>query len=349
MKFVFYKIKTSVIVTLVVLVSTLILSPQNAYTQRLSFRKYSVKEGLSQSQIFDIVQDGRGYLWFATAEGLTRFNGKQFVHYSKKEGLAGTFISKMYLDSQGNLWLGHRAMGISKYRPDRNTFEQIILPDGYQHANIRDIIEDEQGVIWFGTDGGGVFQYRGECFEQFGPREGLIDDAIWTILEDRKGGYWFGSERGLTYFPKGLKHRPRYYSSRDWQGEDMVMDIQEDSRGYLWICVHGSGPREFNPKSNTFRMIEGLDDKNIINVEEDKEGNLWFGSFSNGAFKLDPKTGAIQNFRKEDGLASNTIFKILKARNDHLWFATNRAGITRYDGEKFTNYGIKQGLSAISV
>lgn len=534
MKFVFYQIKISVIVTLVVLVSTLILSPQNTYAQRLSFRKYSVKEGLSQSQILDIVQDERGYLWFATAEGLTRFNGKQFVHYSKKEGLAGTFISKMYLDSQGNLWLGHRAMGISKYRPDRNTFEQIILPDGYQHANIRDIIEDKQGVIWFsteksgllkyennqwqkfskenglpteslnalcytgqhlwigsnqgiivfdsqlpeerrfnlltgkkeimlkkisamlkdaegniwigdtkkgilkfipsddsenpgefinisklynlpskniqcifqdfdkniwigtnnrgvirytspvissdkgeikiinaknglekenivsifqdregsfwfGTDGGGVFQYRGECFEQYGLREGLIDNVIWTILEDRKGGYWFGSEGGLTYFPKGLKHRPRYYSSRDWQGEDMVMDIQEDSRGYLWICVHGSGPREFNPKSNTFRMIEGLDDKNIINVEEDKEGNLWFGTFSNGVFKLDPKTGAIQNFRKEDGLASNTIFSILKAKNDYLWFATNRAGITRYDGEKFTNYSVKQGLDAISV
>jgi len=526
-----HQFKTSTLITLIILFYSFIPFPQNVNAQRLSFRKYSVKEGLSQSQIFDIVQDERGYLWFASAEGLTRFDGKQFVHYSKKDGLAGSYISKMYLDSQGNLWLGHRAMGISKYRPDSDKFEQLNLPENYQHANIRDITEDERGVIWFsteksgllkyesnrwykfgkknglpteslsalcwtgkdlwigsklgiiiynpeekqfklvsdlkefdlkkvsallndiegniwigdakkgiykfvpsddlgkegeiinisktyklpsknilcifedfnhniwigtsnrgviryetpvlafnegqiniinaknglekdnvasifqdregsfwfGTDGGGVFQYRGECFEQYGRREGLIDNVIWTILEDRDGGYWFGSEKGLTYFSDGLNNRPRYFSSRDWQGEDMVMDLQEDSRGYLWICVNGSGPREFNPKSETFRLIEGLDDKNIINVEEDNDGNIWFGTFSNGVFKLNPKSGQIQNYKKENGLASNTIFNIVKARNGHLWFATNRAGITKYDGEKFFNYGVNEGLDAISV
>jgi len=534
MNIVTYQIKTLIIAALVILLSILILSPQNASAQRLSFRKYSVKEGLSQSQIFDIVQDERGYIWFATAEGLTRFDGKDFIHYSKKDGLAGTYISKMILDSQGNLWLGHRAMGISKFRPDSNRFERLNLPDGYQHTTIRDIIEDDQGVIWFsteksgllkyennqwqklsksnglpteslnalcwtgqdlwigsdmgilvynfnlpeekrfnfltgkkdvtlknvsallkdiegniwigdtkkgiykflssddmenpkeiinisklynlpsknikclytdinntiwigtkdrgiiryvppilaynegqfniinaknglekenvasifqdregsywiGTDGGGVYQYRGECFEQYGRREGLIDNVIWSILEDKNGGYWFGSEKGLTYFPEGLNSGPKYYSSRDWNGDGMVMDIQEDSRGYLWICVHGYGPREFNPKTNSFRHFEELEDKNIINIEEDKNGNLWFGSFSNGVFKLDPITGTIQNFRKEDGLESNTVFKILKAKSGHLWFATSLAGITKYDGEKFTNYGTNQGLMATSV
>jgi ligand-binding sensor domain-containing protein len=120
---------------LVILLSLLILTPQNASAQRFSFRKYSVKEGLSQSQIKDIVQDKKGYLWFATAEGLTRFDGKDFNHYSKKDGLSGTFISKMFLDSQGNLWLGHRVMGISKFHPDSNTFEKLAVPDGYQHSS----------------------------------------------------------------------------------------------------------------------------------------------------------------------------------------------------------------------
>jgi PAS domain S-box-containing protein len=520
--------------TLFTLILLSFLFSQIAYAQRLSFRRYSVKEGLSQSQIFDIVQDKRGYIWFATAEGLNRFDGKQFVQYTKRDGLAGTFISKMYLDSHGILWLGHRAMGISKFRPENNTFEQPNLPDDYQYATISDIIEDSQGVIWFstekngllkyennqwqifrkqnglptesvdalcwtgedlwigsdrgilvynaslseenrfkylsgkkeitfknvsaflkdidgniwigdtkkgiykfipsddseiqgefinisksyklpskniqcifkdienniwigtkyrgiiryvpptltsnegqfiiidasngldkenvasifqdregsfwiGTDGGGVFQYRGECFEQYGRREGLIDNVIWAILEDNKGGYWFGSEKGLTYFTDGLDTSPKYYTSRDWGGEDMVMDIHEDSRGYLWLCINGTGPREYNSESKTFRGIEGLDDKNIISVEEDNHGNMWFGSFSNGVFRLDPKTDVVTNFKKEDGLGSNTIFTILKTRDDHLWFATSLAGVTRYDGENFKNYGVNQGLDAISV
>jgi len=534
MNLITFSYKKSVILRLLFLVFLLILFYQNASAQRLPFRNYSVEEGLSQSQIFDIAQDGKGYLWFATAEGLNRFNGIEFKHYSKKNGLAGTFISSIHLDSRGILWLGHRSNGISKFLPDSNKFEQVYLPENFQFANIRNIVEDTQGNIWFsteksgllkyennrwysygkdeglpseslnalcwtgqdlwigsdrgilvynsnlpeekrfnflsgkkeitlknvsallkdnsgniwigdtkkgiykflssddskkqrefiniskshnlpskniqcifkdfenniwigtknrgiihfmppaspdnegrfkiinarnglekenvssifqdregsywiGTNGGGVFQYRGEYFEQYGHREGLIDNAIWAILEDTKGGYWFGSEKGLTYFPEGLNTQPKYYTSAHWGGENMVIDIQEDSRGYLWICVNGSGPREFNPKSKTFRSVEGLNDKKIIAVEEDKEGNLWFGSFLNGVFRLDIKSNIITNFRKEDGLGSNTIHNILKTRDDQLWFATSLAGVTRYDGENFTNYGANHGLDAISV
>ena len=99
----------------VILISSILVISFNTKSlraQKLPLRRYSVQEGLSQSQIFDIVQDKKGYLWFATAEGLIRFNGKQFSHFSKKDGLSGTFISKMKLDSKGALWLGHRAMGI---------------------------------------------------------------------------------------------------------------------------------------------------------------------------------------------------------------------------------------------
>ena len=80
-----HQIKISVVLTTVFFLTVLIITPKDTFSQRLPFRKYSVKEGLSQSQIFDIVQDHKGFIWFATAEGLTRFDGKLFVHYSKMQ------------------------------------------------------------------------------------------------------------------------------------------------------------------------------------------------------------------------------------------------------------------------
>ena len=530
-----FQIPIKFVKSLVLFSSIILILPKDFLAQQLHFRKYSIKEGLSQSQIFDIVQDEKGYLWFATAEGLIRFNGKQFSHFSKKNGLSGTFINKMELDSQGYLWLGHRSMGISKFSTDSSKIVNISLPDKFRHAHIQDIVEDNKGNIWFstekngllkygkgewehygtedglpslslkalcwvdhslwigsntgivifspqestdqrfsylkignkkgtfksvkailrdakgniwiadkskgiykfvlsetlqspeeiiniskrlnfrvkntkcifedfngniwfgtantgvikyspsitandagdmklinhknglmkdnvaaifqdregsfwfGTDGGGVYQYRGDCFKLFRTEEGLIDNATWAILEDHKGGYWFGSEKGLTYFANGLMNKAEYYSSRDWQGEREVLDIQEDANGNLWICVRGSGPRKFDPTRKKFIGIKGLENKEIINVEEDKEGNLWFGSFSNGVFRLNPKTGDIQNFNAQHGLGSNTIFNIVRTKDDLLWFATNQTGITRFDGKEFKTFGIDEGLRATSV
>ena len=71
--------------------------------------------------------------------------------------------------------------------------------------------------------------------------------------------YWFGSEKGLTHskLEEGkLTHR--YYTSLDWEGNNSVIDIQEDCRGYLWICIMGSGVREFNPKNGKGYLTLGI-------------------------------------------------------------------------------------------
>ena len=83
--------------------------------QRYPFRIYNTKEGMSQSQIIDMVQDNDGYLWYATAEGVTRFNGHEFRNFGKSDGLAGPFINKILLDKEGDFWFGHRFSGISRY------------------------------------------------------------------------------------------------------------------------------------------------------------------------------------------------------------------------------------------
>jgi PAS domain S-box-containing protein len=312
--------------------------------------------------VSSLLKDSEGNVWICdTNKGIFRFRpgeninspGKT-VNINKNFNLPVRKIQCIFEDFDRNIWFGTDKYGLIKFTPPNETsvtgeVKIIDSRNGLETGKIESIFQDREGSYWFGTDGGGVFQYQGEYFKQYGRKEGLLDNSVWTILEDQNGGYWFGSEMGLTYFPEGLMKNPQYFSSKQWQGEDVVLDIQEDYRGYLWICLRGSGPREFDPDLKTFRIIEGLEDQKIINVEEDKDGNLWFGSFSNGVYRLNPKTGDVENYREGDGLGSNTIFSILKTANNYLWFATNKAGITRYDGNEFKNFSVNEGLEARSV
>jgi len=107
------------------------------------------------------------------------------------------------LDRSGNLWFGSRELGIVSYNPGKQEekepeFTIINRANGLPREDITAIYEDREGSFWFGTNGGGVYQYRGRCLEQFGIREGLPDEVIWAIYEDKKGSFWFGSESGLT-------------------------------------------------------------------------------------------------------------------------------------------------------
>ena len=73
-------------------------------TQELSYRQYTVKDGLPGSVVYHTLQDRRGFIWFATNQGVSRFDGRTFKNFSKEDGLPDNEILKLYLDKHNNIW-----------------------------------------------------------------------------------------------------------------------------------------------------------------------------------------------------------------------------------------------------
>jgi ligand-binding sensor domain-containing protein len=71
----------------------------------LSFRNYTTDDGLPSSQLYQVVQDKQGYLWFATDHGLSRYNGYEFTNYSSSDGLEDNTIFKLEFDKKDRLWM----------------------------------------------------------------------------------------------------------------------------------------------------------------------------------------------------------------------------------------------------
>jgi len=135
-----------------------------------TFTHFTKKEGLLSNCVQEIQEDLQGNFWFGTrvaekdhpnptqrsgAGGLSRFDGKSFTHFKDKEGLSENDVYAIYLDKKGHLWIG--ANGLGAYQYDGKTFKLYKGTDRMDLTycvGIQSILEDRNGVHWFGFSGG---------------------------------------------------------------------------------------------------------------------------------------------------------------------------------------------------
>ncbi len=84
------------------------------------FMKLSVEQGLSQSTVFSILEDSRGFMWFGTRTGgLNRYNGYEFTAFKNnpqnKNSLSSNEVISLYEDFSGTLWVGTRNGGLNRF------------------------------------------------------------------------------------------------------------------------------------------------------------------------------------------------------------------------------------------
>ncbi len=211
---------------------------------------------------------------------------------------------------------------------------------GLKNNNVRGMLQDKTGNLWFGTYGWGVSRYDGKSFTNFTEKEGLSNNFVWSILEDKTGNLWFGTKGGVCrYDGKTFTN----FTEKEGLSNNVVNAILEDKTGNLWFGTDGGGVCRYNGKTFTnFTEKQGLSNNVVWSILEDKTGNLWFGTDS-GACRYDGKS--FTNFTEKEGLSNNVVASILEDKTGNLWFSTYGGGVCRYDGESFANFTQKEGLS----
>ncbi len=213
----------------------------------------------SKNEVFSILQDKSGKIWFGTSNGVYCYNGKTFERFLdnpgiiNKSGLTLKSVQCMLEDKNGNLWFGSGPMA----------FEGIILYDGKSITNfkpkneswIRNILEDKSGRLLFATRHIGVISYDGKIFSDFTKPLGLKNDLLNNILVDAKGNIWYASD---------------YVNDNDF------------TTGGIW---------KFDGKSNVeFTKKDGLSNTAVFCIIEDRIGNIWFGSRNTGLYRYNGKS-----------------------------------------------------------
>ena len=344
--------------------------------QDLRFRHLTTSDGLSQNNVFAILQDHQGFMWFGTEDGLNKFDGYSFTTYKNistdPQSLSNNYILYLLEDKDNILWIC-TANGLNRYDRKNNSFKvyRSETPDTTTLRNnyISIIFEDRDGTLWIGTTSGlSKFDKEKEEFTHYthDPQnpESLSDSRIRTIFEDKKGNFWVGTRDGLNLFNRKTGKNKRVIlkgNSPSGSNPNSISKIIEGENGDLWIGTWGGGLVRFNPDSGSVRYYvheseneNSIDNNYIYDLFIDSQNNFWVGVENGGLNLFNRKNNHFEKYYTDptniNSISHNSATFIYEDNNGTLWVGAHKGGINFYNPKqaKFKTYISNQYINSIS-
>jgi ligand-binding sensor domain-containing protein/signal transduction histidine kinase len=197
------------------------------------WKHFDESAGLSNAYVWCISEDVRGRMWAGTwGGGMFIQQGDYFVVPPGLENV--TVPMPAILQSPGGVtWIG-TASGLLRY--ENGTVKAFGEKDGLKVPDVRAIVQDRDGTVWFGMVGGGLGRLKNGRLEQFLKRDGLSSDYIQCLHLAADGSLWIGSDgSGLNRFKNG---RLAKITMAEGLPNNTICSIEEDHHGNFWISSH---------------------------------------------------------------------------------------------------------------
>lgn len=196
-----------------------------------------------------------------------------------------------------------------------------IVPSEYHTHALKRGVVDKNGGLWFTTNYAGLFHFDGRGFRQYTMEDGLHADRLSPLVFDGKEHLWIGTDKGLSMFDgeRFTKVDIPWDGNQNLWGKDMnanhVISLLSDSKGWIWLGTWGGGVHRFDPSKM-------------------KNGKYEFTSFLQD-----------QGSQYENNTYRNVIQSIKEDEKGNIWLTSmSHGGVTKYDGQTFTNYTLVDGL-----
>ena len=353
--------------------------------ERLPVRAYSSSEGLGHDRVLCVVQDSRGLLWFCTADGLSRFDGRRFVNYGVAQGLPAPPVYSVIESQPGVYWVGANG-GLARLDTRDRSHPSGPVPFVAQPLDldaakrpIVSLLRDRAGRLWAAGEGGlfsiddasGARDVRVTPVSAGGFDWGRVG-RVRALLEDHEGSVWVAAARGvvrrtpdgrLTLY--GLQSGGRFLDARS---------LLEPEPGTVWI---GTGDRLIAMRPEPAQAARGFDARvfetarpcptraveprpyvcqyettigpagsRIRSLIRAPDGTIWIGAV-NGLTSFDGTR--FRTFTQANGLSNETINAITIDRAGSVWLGTDLAGAIRISPYGLTSFTASDGLAATDV
>ncbi|GAB5539874.1 MAG: histidine kinase [Salibacteraceae bacterium] len=352
------------------------ISSININAQRHHFVSYSVKEGLAQSQVRDIIQARDGHLWIATIGGVSKFDGTNFTNFNKANGLLNNIVTAIYETSEEAILIACqggvvkiKGSQINKY-PFKPEFSELIVFDILEH----------NGKIWLATNGEGILQWADGVEDQI--KSGSSDEDFVRTLAPMNSQMLAGSKAGLALINatekewvikgssinKVVVHNNEIWTATTKDGiyrftdndtlhltdkngltSRFQKDICIDQSGTPWFITK-NGIATYNAIDKTVESILAAKTSTVDNLKvvfSDNGNNIWLGTSGSGILKFTGTHTTI--FGLSDGMASDQVMAIEEDENSNLWFATYGAGVLKYTSDGFKQFDFEDGINNNTV
>jgi signal transduction histidine kinase/ligand-binding sensor domain-containing protein/DNA-binding response OmpR family regulator len=327
---------------------------------------------IASDSIASLVQDVKGSHWIIHSNGIIEQIGvkgnNHYVTYRNdylfKQNKGAIRKYRLLTDKDGDLWvfIADDYQGIFYFNSINKSFRHIHKdsPGARLNTNIvRDMEQDNKGLIWVGTDHGGInlidkrnFSIRYITHDDEDEKS-LSQNSINGLYKDTDGIIWIGTyKRGVSYYHENIVRFPLYKHSPANPHGLPYADVNrfvEDDKGNIWIGTNGGGLLYFDRATDRFIQYRhnpananSIGSDVIVSLYIDHAKKLWIGTYYGGLTCYDGKKFIRYNHNPADpsSLSNQSVWEIYEDSRHRLWIGTLNGGLNLFDErtQSFSHY-----------
>ena len=354
----------------------------NAVAQIKIQKNLTVEDGLVQSQVISIYEDKDGYIWFGTYDGVSRWDGIDFVNYQSQDGLIGAEVYRIREHYDGAIHFTTRGGIINEYASGilqplhqnlqieknkltasfrskngdificikeqgvsiyKNGETKILTKkDGLAGNTVESIFEGKDGKIYFITDSSGISVFNNNNLQTIDIKTGLASNSIYYVYESKDNTLFFITMNNGITVLKSNKFKT--FTKATGLVADFMPDLYEASDSTIYFMSENNGVSAFkNGRLKSINTASGLISDNINAICEGPDGTIYFGTYGSGVSIY--KNGEFSTLNKSNGLADDFIHSIFAGQNGTIYFGTDD-GVSLYRPGIIANYTEDTGLAS---
>ncbi|MBN8703375.1 MAG: SpoIIE family protein phosphatase [Bacteroidetes bacterium] len=202
-------------------------------------------------------------------------------------------------------------------------FRNYNVESGLSNDQILCFFQDKDGVVWMGTNGGGINKFDGKSFEHLTTKDSLADNVVYSITGDKQGTIYVGTNNGMSVIKnrKITNYRERKQDENFGLSHYRVYKVFIDSNNKIWIGT-GRGINQLEgTKITTKTLHKELDKSFVFDIMQDSNKAIWFSTLGAGAFKYDGSE--LKQYTVDNGLDENFIFNVFDYSKQEKWISTS--------------------------
>lgn len=297
---------------------------------------WTTEDGLPHNSINAIAQTSDGYLWFATWEGVARYNGSEFRFFERSEqtGIIDSGTRTLVPDSENGLWIAGARGGVT-YRN-----HQQWQPQPPAQSMVNHVMKDSKDNLWLAVEGMGVFFRPTQESDGAPPSDSevwvLKNKSAYRLLEDSQGRIWAATDSGL-YHLNGDSQQD-VLAQYNLPNRQVYSVIETRDKELLVATNRGAYVIK---DSQAFLLHPSLAGATITTLLEDKQNNIWLGTVNLGVFRYAHQK--IEKLSADSGLPNNRVLSIFQDLENSIWIGTN-GGLMRLRNAPFSSWTKERGL-----
>ncbi|MDX1939661.1 MAG: two-component regulator propeller domain-containing protein [Saprospiraceae bacterium] len=307
---------------------TVAQSPKSLADFKPQFALFKIPGGADKNRVNSVLQDTFGFMWFATYNGLVRYDGHFFKSYNynanDSNSISQDHLEWLYLDRQGKIWIGTFGGGLNCFNPATEKFTRYYHnsnnPNSISDNYVTSVVEDPAGFIWIGTRSGlDRLNPENRAIKHFkhnkNESSSISNNEIWSLYVDKQGTLWVGTGYlwddtaiggGLCRYNREKEtftcylHNPKNPTTISG---NKVRALLEDSKGNFWVGTEGDGVNLMNRQNGTFKRMP-------LNTDFSRE-------LPNGSRPIPDMPTQVHTF--------------LEDRNGNIWIGNVEGGLSIYE------------------